>query len=211
MPKVYRKLEEIDFSRYIINEKGIYSKHWKRYISGKTTNEGYIVVSMCDKNGKKHQYPYHRVIAYALIPKPYYLEDVPYEHLDVDHINGIRNDNRVGNGVENLRWCTHKDNTGFDGTRKRKRDAMKGVNAGDKNGNYGKIFSEEERTHLSEKLQNRKDLSKPVIQYDKEGEFVTEYPSVMEAARQTGLKQQYISRVCTGERKSYKGFIWKYA
>lgn len=206
MKKIYRLLEEIDFEKYIVDEKGIYSKYWKHYLSGKTDSNGYVDVSMNTKDGHKHQYPYNRIIGYCLISKPEHLKDVPYEYLDVDHINGIRNDNRP----ENLRWCTHAENIGFELARQNKSKAMKGVNSGENNGNYGKVFTEEEKQNLSKKLKNRSDLSKKVTQYTLKGELIGIYPSAMEAARQTGLKQQSISRVCLGERHTYKDFIWKY-
>lgn len=52
--------------------------------------------------------------------------------------------------------------------------------------------------------------SKPVLQYTLNGEFVNEYPSVMETARQTGILQSNISMCCLGKRKTAKGFIWRY-
>lgn len=47
------------------------------------------------KNGKIHNKFVHRLIANAFLP-------TPQEGQVIDHINGIRDDNRV----ENLRWCS---------------------------------------------------------------------------------------------------------
>ena len=70
---------------------------------------------------------------------------------------------------------------------------------------YGKHHSEETRRKMSE---NRP--SKPVLQFSKNGEFIAEYPSIMEAERQTGCKSESVCRCCNGKRKSCGGFIWKY-
>lgn len=48
----------------------------------------------------------------------------------------------------------------------------------------------------------------PVLQFTKEGLVVSEYNSIDEAVRKTGIK--HISSVCNGERKTPGGFIWKY-
>lgn len=58
---------------------------------------------------------------------------------------------------------------------------------------------------------NRKDQSKPVIQYTKDMVFVMEYASIKEAERQTGINNGHISKCCRGERKSAGGFKWSYA
>ena len=52
----------------------------------------------------------------------------------------------------------------------------------------------------------------PVEQYTKNGKFVAEYPSMCEAARQTGICQSCISMVCNGirDRKSAGGFFWRF-
>ena len=51
--------------------------------------------------------------------------------------------------------------------------------------------------------------SKKVLQFTKSGEFIREYPSTMECER-NGFSHSAVCQCCNGERKSHKGFIWKY-
>lgn len=76
-------------------------------------NHNYLIVVLC-KDGKHKTRLIHRLVAFAFIPK---VEGKEF----VDHINGIRDDNRI----ENLRWCTHRENDSFPLSRKNKSEAKK--------------------------------------------------------------------------------------
>ena len=90
---------------------------------------------------------------------------------------------KTNNNVSNLEWCSKSYN----------------INYGTRNERCG------------EKNLNRKDQSRPVKQFTKDGRFITDYPSIAEAERQTGFDQTAISKCCNGKQKSAYGYIWRYA
>ena len=96
-------------------------------------------------------------------------------------INHI-DENKGNNVVDNLEWvtCSEKNNHG---TRNRR---------------------------MAEALLNRRDLSKPVVQYTTDGVFMAEYSSIHEAGRITGIAYQNIYKVCRGKRKTAGGYLWLY-
>lgn len=77
--------------------------------------KGYMMVWLY-KNKKRQMYKVHRLVAKAFIPNT---ENKP----EVDHINGVKDDNRV----ENLRWVTSKENFHNPITYKRNADSKRGV------------------------------------------------------------------------------------
>lgn len=88
---------------------------------------------------------------------------------------------RTNNVVENLEWCSYKYNCNY-GTRNKR---------------------------MGEKLINRKDESKLVYQYSKEGELISVWESTSECGR-NGYNFGHVADCCRGERKSHKGYIWSY-
>ena len=88
--------------------------------------------------------------------------------------------------------------------RKKMSEKRKQESAGENNSMYGKHHSEKTKAKISLALQN------PVIQFDKNGNFLAEYIGSKEAERVTGVKSDYITRCCRGVSKTAGGFIWRY-
>lgn len=55
-----------------------------------------------------------------------------------------------------------------------------------------------------------KKLSKSIVQYTLDGNFVAEYPSAKEAERQTGMFNSYINKCLRGKLNKAYGYVWKY-
>ena len=80
---------------------------------------GYKCVVL-QKEGKRIYPSIHRIVAIAFIPNP---KNKPC----VNHINGIKTDNRV----ENLEWCTQKENVNhaFDNNLRKLQNGASNINA----------------------------------------------------------------------------------
>lgn len=66
---------------------------------------------------------------------------------------------------------------------------------------------------ISKALTNNPKISKKVNQYDKNGNFIKQWESIIEVERQLGIKNEHIGQCCRKVKK-YKtagGYIWKYA
>lgn len=101
----------------------------------------------------------------------------------IDHINTIRTDNRV----ENLRWVTTKENQNNPLTIKYRKEHTEWCVKGEKH-----------------------HRNKPIIQYDKDGNFIKEWPSIRESSKQNNVNEQNISACCRGKIKTAGGFVWRF-
>ena len=52
--------------------------------------------------------------------------------------------------------------------------------------------------------------AKPVIQKDRDDNFIAEYPNIKEAVEKTGCDRSAIIKCCNGEQKLSLGFKWEY-
>lgn len=100
----WRDIKDYEGLYQVSNEGRVKSLNYRqtkqeKILKAFSNNHGYLMVAL-SKNGKPIHKLVHRLVAEAFIKN----EEGKQE--EIDHINGIRDDNRV----ENLRWCTPEEN-----------------------------------------------------------------------------------------------------
>lgn len=135
--------------------------------------KGYKWVVLESNDGHKVCNSIHRFVAKAFIENPL---DKP----QVNHINGVRADNRV----ENLEWVTARENL-----------------------MHARVCLP--RKAMVVKKGRNSPRAIPVVQYSITGQIIAEYGAIIEAARSTGVHSGDISSCCSGRRKTAGGFVWK--
>ena len=115
--------------------------------------------------------PIHRILAFAFLPNP---DAKPY----INHINCIKNDNRL----ENLEWCTQKENIEHSYANGLK-ETLKGA------------------LHPS---------ARKIGRFSKRGKLLETYHGGNKIMIEQGYTPTNVSACCRGRIKHHKGFIWKY-
>lgn len=138
-------------------------------------NNGYLTVTL-SKEGKCNSRKIHRLVAEMFISNPKKLPQV-------NHKDG----NKYNNKVENLEWCSCKENI---------LHAWKnGLTTVNKN---------------AKKIGKERNRKRKIKQYDIKDNFIKEWESAAEAGRQLNILRQTISNACRGKQKTAGGYVWRY-
>ncbi len=151
-------------------------KSKEKILKTSISNSGYVLVGL-SKNNKNSLKAVHRLVAKAFITNP---TNKP----QVNHIDG----NKLNNRVDNLEWCTNRENQIY--------AWRNGLQNAYWKGKFGK-------DHIQ---------SKKVKQYDKNRKLIKVWDSVSEASIALNIGKTSISRCCLHYkyRHTAGGFIWEY-
>lgn len=142
--------------------------------------KGYLTVTLCKDKSKTVQV--HRLVASVFIPN---VNNKPC----INHLNGQKDDNRV----ENLEWCTHKENN---------------IHAWENGLNR---LTEDGRKRLSEAHKGKcNSIKRKVDQYTLNGEYIKTWSSISEASKELKIHLSHICHCCREQRNMAGGYIWKY-
>lgn len=158
--------------KYQVSNFGRVRRVGKRILKPQERSHGYLSVWLYDGHNNAKQVSVHRLVAQAFLSNPNAFPEV--NHID---------ENKQNNNVNNLEWCSHKENSSH--------------------GSRGKRIGERNRNGKK---------SRPIAQYTLNGELVRIYPSLAEASR-NGYASGNISKCANGHPNythAY-GYKWQYA
>jgi len=164
-----KSLEKLTFNHLV------FFKRKEIILKQNLDKKGYCVLGI-SKNNIRKTFKVHRLVAEAFILNP---ENKP----QVNHINGIKTDNKL----ENLEWCTQSENM---------KHAFK---TGLKKPNYV----------MKNRTGKNNPNSKKIIQYDLEGNFIKQWDCIMDIQRILLINRTSIWNSCKNKATA-GGYKWKY-
>lgn len=168
-------------NNYCVSENGeVKNLKTGKILSAAEDKYGYLYYVLC-VNGNRKTVKAHRLVALTFIPN---CDRKPA----VDHINGDKKDNRVGN----LRWVTNKENTNNPATKTRFISSVK-----------------RQLPKMLERARENRFGRKEVVVMWKTGEKKL-YQSLKEASEGTGKSCSKLSEILNGKRKQDGRFtaVW---
>ena len=177
--------------KYAINKKGLIWSSSKYRIKRPLLKPlidmgGYLRIGLEDTEGITKKNSIHRMLMLTFRYKE------GCEVLQVNHKDG----NKLNNALSNLEWCTPSENMYHavaSGLRTITEKMIRNFRK------MGRLYG----------ASNGKATSKPIIQVNLDGKFVSEYPSTRQAGRETGISFTNIHRVLNSG-KTAGGYRWNY-